>query len=82
MWAYVKKEAAEGRKLQLEDYSPSFLSWATRYLGQDSVLVLAAGISLTCTAADKIVSRIHKRSAERSMSSSSITQKRLQYRAD
>jgi hypothetical protein len=72
MWAYVKKEAAEGRKLQLEDYSPSFLSWATRYLGQDSVLVLAAGISLACTAADKIVSRIHKRSAERSMSSSSI----------
>ncbi len=36
------------------------------------MLVLAAGISLAHTAADKIVSRIHKHSAESSMSSSLI----------
>jgi hypothetical protein len=77
MWAYVKKEAAEGRKLQLEDYSPSFLSWVSRYLSQDPVFVLAGGISLARAAADMIVSRIHRRSAGRSMPSSSVTRKRI-----
>lgn len=62
MWGYVRKEAVEGKKLRLEDYSPSFLSWVCRYIGHDPALVLATGASLAGTAAKKIVSRIHKRS--------------------
>lgn len=62
MWSYVWKEAVEGKKLRLEDYSPSFLSWVYRYIGHDSALVLATGASLAGRAAKMIASRIHKRS--------------------
>ena len=68
MWGYVRKEAVEGKKLRLEDYSPSFLSWVCRYIGHDPALVLATGASLAGTAAKKIVSRIHKRSTTTSSS--------------
>lgn len=61
MWQYVRKEITEGRVLQLIDYSPSFLSWAARYIGQDPSLVLAEGASLARAVANNIVSRIHKR---------------------
>ena len=56
MWGYVRKEAVEGKRLRLEDYSPSFLSWVCRYVGHDPA------------AAKKIVSRIHKRSTTTSSS--------------
>lgn len=68
MWGYVRKEVIEGKRLQLEDYSPSFLSWVCRYIGHDPALVLATGASLGGTAAKKIVSRIHKRSTTTSSS--------------
>lgn len=68
MWGYVRKEAVEGKRLRLEDYSPSFLSWICRYIGHDPALVLATGASLAGTAAKKIVSRIHKHSPTTSSS--------------
>jgi hypothetical protein len=77
MWAYIRKEYTEARRLQLEEYSLSFLSWVSRYLNQDPTVVLASGISLARTAADKLLSKIHKRSTEVSMSSSAISQKRI-----
>ncbi|KAL8718407.1 MAG: hypothetical protein Q9225_004450 [Loekoesia sp. 1 TL-2023] len=68
LWCYVRKEAVEGKRLRLEEYSPSFLSWVCRYIGHDPALVLATGASLARTAAKKIVSRIHKRSTTTSAS--------------
>jgi hypothetical protein len=68
MWGYVRKEAVEGKRLRLEDYSPSFLSWVCRYIGHDPSHVLATGASLAGTTAKKIVSRIHKRSTTTSSS--------------
>ena len=65
---FVRKEAVEGKRLQLEDYSPGFLSWVCRYIGHDPALVLATGASLAGTTAKKIVSSIHKRSTTTSSS--------------
>jgi len=54
MWRYIQKEREEGKKLRLEDYSPNFLNWASRYLGRVPADVLASGESLASVAASSI----------------------------
>lgn len=54
MWRYIQKEREEGKKLRLEDYSPDFLNWASRYLGRIPADVLASGESLASVAASSV----------------------------
>lgn len=69
MWAYVRKEKEEGKFLKLNDYSPSFLSWASRFLeGACPSEILEAGQSLAGTIANKIRQRLRVAALERSKS--------------
>lgn len=45
------------RKLRLDEYSSSFLSWAQRYLQQDPRNVIDGGVSLTDLMIQKIAGR-------------------------
>lgn len=58
MWAYVRKERETGRSLTLQEYSPSFLTWARRFLGDTFPSgVLPVGESV----ADRIATEIRRR---------------------
>ena len=46
LYAYGRKEHQEGEYLQLEEYAPAFLSWATNYLSRDPAFIISAGSSL------------------------------------
>ncbi|KAF2475783.1 uncharacterized protein BDR25DRAFT_379339 [Lindgomyces ingoldianus] len=61
MWGYIKQEARESRLLQLSEYTPSFRSWAGKYVGQDPSSILVSGSSLARAAANIVVTRIHRR---------------------
>lgn len=61
MWGYIKQEARESRLLQLSEYTPSFCSWAGKYVGQDLLSILVSGSSLARAAANIVVTRIHRR---------------------
>lgn len=54
MYAYIRREHKEERTLELLEYTPSFLSWATRYLLQDPAQILARGHSVAGTVLLKI----------------------------
>ncbi|KAJ5585300.1 uncharacterized protein N7459_005100 [Penicillium hispanicum] len=54
MYAYIRREHEEERTLELLEYTPSFLSWATRYLLQDPTQILAQGHSIAGTVLLKI----------------------------
>ncbi|GJP91104.1 hypothetical protein AlacWU_04003 [Aspergillus niger] len=54
MYHYIKKEREEQRLLKLTDYSPSFLSWAGRYLFQDPATITSGGNSVAVAALSKI----------------------------
>ncbi len=70
MWAYVQREKEEGRILTQDDYSPSFLSWARRFLGNANPgLVLGTGESLAGAIASEIRRRLRLGALERHHSS-------------
>lgn len=58
LWSYVKKELSEGRILELDEYMPSFLAWARRYLNEDPTRILSQGVSLADQAAAKLRSAL------------------------
>ncbi|OJZ91757.1 hypothetical protein ASPFODRAFT_27617 [Aspergillus luchuensis CBS 106.47] len=54
MYFYIRKEREERRFLKLTEYSPSFLSWAGRYLFQDPATITSDGNSVAVAALSKI----------------------------
>lgn len=54
LWAYVKRECDEQRILQIDEYTPSFVTWAGRYIGEDPYTIASQGTSLATTAATKL----------------------------
>lgn len=54
MYVYIRREHEEERTLELVAYTPSFLSWATRYLLQDPAQIRAQGYSIAGTVLTKI----------------------------
>lgn len=54
MWACIQQESRESRILKSAEYSPSFISWAGRYLQRDSLKILTQGLSLARMVAQQI----------------------------
>lgn len=65
LWAYREKEQQTGTLLELEDYQPSFLRWATKYLQKRPEDVLVRGKSLaevvTAKFGDNVSQRLETR---------------------
>ena len=57
MYAYLRKECEEQRRLRLEEYGPSFLSWAGRYLQTSPAVIASRGESIAVAAVKKIGQR-------------------------
>lgn len=54
LWNYVKRESDEQRILRLEEYAPSFVIWAGRYIEEDPYAIASKDISLATTVATKL----------------------------
>ncbi|KAH8898206.1 hypothetical protein GQ53DRAFT_881225 [Thozetella sp. PMI_491] len=58
MWAYLKLEIELGRNLQLQEYLPTFVAWAGRFLRRDPALVISMGDSLVNSVATMFRARM------------------------
>jgi hypothetical protein len=64
LWSYAGTELCEQRILLLEEYKPSFVKWAGRYIDEDPVVLASQGLSIAGAATAKLRRALSEASKE------------------